>query len=186
MVMTARKLVVGIVLGLLAFGATKLILAGRWYRIPQNGMFPGLPAGSYLLVRPHAYSSPSEVQRGDVVVFQRIENGANYTYIWRVLGLPGDSVEVAGKRVAINGSELSRQRIREEAGHIIYRETNSPASYEVAYPTTVGATEPPASSLAVPADEFFVLGDNRNNARDSRYFGTVPFAAITGKGVWSP
>src|SRR5688572_1462349 len=63
-----RKLAVSVALGLLAFGATRAILAGRWYRIPQNGMYPGLPAGSYLVVNRNAYRNPDDVQRGDIEV----------------------------------------------------------------------------------------------------------------------
>jgi signal peptidase I len=184
--MTSRKILGALILGLLAFGATKLILAGRWYTIPQNGMYPGLPAGSYLLVRPHAYRTASEVQRGDIVVFQRTENAAAYTFIWRVVGVPGDSVQVEGRRVAINGANLRRQPVRENGALAIFVETNAPASYEVAYPKTADVPEPPTVSLTVPVEQFFVLGDNRYDARDSRYFGPIPFAAITGKKVWAP
>lgn len=184
--MTARKVYAGLALGLLALGATRLILAGRWYRIPQNGMYPGLPAGSYLLVQPHAYRSPSDVRRGDIVVFERTENAARYVYIWRVVGLPGDSVQTTGPRVAVNGHDLPRQRIRDDGAVAIFREANGEASYEVAYANGTEAPDPPAASLTLQADQFFVLGDNRYNARDSRYFGPVSFEAIIGRMLWAP
>jgi signal peptidase I len=184
--MTARKVFAGLALALLAFGATKLILAGRWYRIPQNGMYPGLPAGSYLLVRPHAYRTPSDVRRGDVIVFERTENAAHYIYIWRVVGLPGDSMQTAGPRVAVNGHDLPRQLLRDDGAVAIFLERNGEASYEVAYPNSAEALDPPAASLSLQAGQFFVLGDNRYNARDSRYFGPVSFEAIMGKKLWAP
>ena len=183
---SSRKVLLAVTLGLLAFAATRLLLAGRWYRIPQNGMYPALPAGSYLVVDPHPYRLPSDVQRGDIIVFVRRENGAQYRFIWRVVGLPADSVKVAGQGVAINGTDLPRQSIREDGTLAVFRETNGPVSYEVAYPKVTGGQEPPSASLTVPAEQFFVMGDNRYNARDSRHFGPVPFTAIIGKKMWSP
>jgi signal peptidase I len=149
-------------------------------------MYPSLPAGSYLLVAPHPYRASSEVSRGDVVMFVRNENGAEYRYIWRVVGLPGDSVKAAGQAVAINGNELPKQAVREDGALAIFRETNGSASYEVAYPRVADGQEPPPASLTVPPNTFFLMGDNRYNARDSRYFGPIALEAIIGRKVWAP
>src|SRR5262245_31149734 len=138
-------------------------------------MYPGLPSGSYVVVDPHPYRTSSDVKRGDIVVFVRNEDGADYTYVWRVVGLPGDSVKVEGRAVAINGQDLPRQPLRQEGALTILRETNGSATYDVAYPTATGVKEPPSISLTLPANEFLVLGDNRYTARDSRYFGSVAF-----------
>jgi len=182
-----RKLAVSLALGLLAFGATRAILAGRWYRIPQNGMYPGLPAGSYLVVNRNAYRGPDDVQRGDIVVFVRNEKGARYTYIWRVVGLPGDSIVVRGHHLAVNGTPLPQVETRHDAARTVFREQNGPRSYEVAYPSAgQPAIEPPPVDTRVPPSTFFVMGDNRYNAIDSRHFGPVPFEDILGKHVWSP
>lgn len=187
---SSRKVLVApaavLILGVLAFTATRVLLAGRWYRIPQNGMYPTLPAGSYLVVDPHPYRVASDVRRGDIIVFVRAENGAQYKFIWRVIGLPGDSVKVVGESLAINGASVPRHSLREDGTLAVFQETNGPVSYEVAYPRASGGQEPPLVSITVPADQFFVMGDNRYNARDSRHFGPVPFAAIIGKKVWSP
>lgn len=74
---------------LLVLLASKTFFIG-YYRIPQNGMYPGLPAGSRLFAALRAYSDASSVKRGDIVVFVREENGQRYNYIWRVVALPGD------------------------------------------------------------------------------------------------
>src|SRR5207244_4326654 len=87
---------------LLVILAIKTFFIG-YYRIPQNGMYPGLPAGSSLFTSKRAYSSVASVKRGDIVVFVREENGQRYNYIWRVVALPGDKVEASGEVLTING-----------------------------------------------------------------------------------
>jgi len=72
-----------------------------YYRIPQNGMYPGLPAGSGFRAYKHAYPSPSQVKRGDVIVFTRAQNERPYLYIWHVVALPGDTVVAAGESLSV-------------------------------------------------------------------------------------
>jgi signal peptidase I len=151
-----------------------------YYRIPQNGMYPGLPAGSSLFTAKRAYSSVSSVKRGDIVIFVREENGRRYNYIWRVIALPGEKVEASDEALKINGQPVQRQRMREADGKTVFREQFGDAAYEIAF-DTLPSSHPPDSSVTVPPDEFFVMGDNRFDARDSRYFGPIPFSAIIGK-----
>jgi signal peptidase I len=174
-----KKLNIIIIVVLLAILAIKTFLIG-YSRIPQNGMYPTLPAGSRFLVRQHPYSDPSNVKRGHIIVFVRQENGQSYHYIWRVIGLPGEKVEAAGESLAINGRAVERKAVREAEGKRIFREQIGDVSYEVALDVSP-RNPPPDSSVTVPAGEFFVMGDNRFDARDSRYFGPVSFASIIGK-----
>jgi len=150
------------------------------YRIPQNGMYPTLPANSRLFVNKRAYSAPSSVKRGDIVIFVREEDGQKYHYIWRVIGLPGDKIETSGASLKINGRELERQRVREGQGKIIFREQAEGATYEIALDQNP-ERQLNEASVTVPPDYFFVMGDNRFNARDSRDFGPIAFASILGK-----
>jgi signal peptidase I len=153
------------------------------YTVPQAGMVPTLSAHSRFLGWKHPYRNASQVHRGDVIVFWRdLPDGKRYQFVWRVVGLPGDRVELAGDTVRINGQSLPREQIRADSGLVIYREHNGPVSYEVAYPAPVA--ESPAApdvSVTVPPGEFFTLGDNRHSARDSRFDGTVPFDHIVAK-----
>lgn len=150
------------------------------YRIPQNGMFPSLPAGSRPFVWKRAYASESDVRRGDIVVFQREENGQKYIYVWRVIGLPGEKVEASGEALTINGRAPARERLRETNGLTIFRETIDTASYEIAVDPQP-RQRPPDASITVPPGHFFVMGDNRLNAVDSRYLGPISFRSIIGR-----
>ncbi len=177
---TPRKLATGSLIAiLLALLAIKTFFIG-YYRIPQNGMYPGLPAGSRVFAAKRAYSAPASVKRGDIVVFVREENGQAYHYIWRVVALPGERVEASGESLAINGQPVQRQRLRETEGKAIFREQIGEVSYEVAFDVSP-RYRPADASVTVPPDQFFVMGDNRFDARDSRYFGPVPFSSILGK-----
>jgi signal peptidase I len=164
---------------LLSFLAVKTFFIG-YYRIPQNGMYPGLPAGSSLFTAKRAYSGASSVKRGDIVVFVREEDGQRYNYIWRVVAMPGEKVEASGEALTINGQPVQRQRASEADGRVVFREQIGDAAYEVAFDTSP-RSRPPDSSVTIPPDQFFVMGDNRFDARDSRYFGPIAFSSIIGK-----
>lgn len=147
---------------------------------PQNGMYPGLPAGSGFWAYKHAYSSPSQVKRGDVIVFTRVQNERPYIYIWRVVGLPGDTVAAVGESLTVNARPVTRERIREEQSAVVFRERLDGAAYEVAFSES-SKQRPPDSTVIVPAGYFFVMGDNRFSAYDSRHFGPIAFDSIIGK-----
>src|SRR5262249_36234617 len=103
-----------------------------------------------------------------------------YNFIWRVVGLPGDTIEAAGASLVINGQPVVRDLLRQEQDMTIFRERAGEASYEVAISQSPHDL-PPDTSVVVPPDHFFVLGDNRFNALDSRYSGPVPFQTIIGR-----
>jgi signal peptidase I len=180
----ASKIILGIIVAvpLALFPALLLVKAFfiTYYYIPQNGMYPGLPSGSTIFAAKHPYAAPSQIKRGDIVVFTRDENDQRYNYIWRVVGLPGDTIEAAGESFIINGQPVVRERLREEPGMVIFRERLGEATYDVAI-SRQPAHQPPATSVSVPPEQFFVMGDNRLDARDSRYFGPIPFGTIIGR-----
>ena len=151
-----------------------------YYRIPQNGMYPTLPAGSVLFTIKRSYSDISRVKRGDIIVFVHEQNGRRYNYIWRVIGLPGDNVQTSGESLIINGQPAARQRLADADGTSIFREQLGNVSYQIAFDPSA-KERPPDVSLIVPRDHVFVMGDNRFNAFDSRRFGPIPFSSIIGK-----
>jgi signal peptidase I len=166
--------------GVAALAAARLAFFG-YYQLPQNGMYPGLPAGSRLLAVLRPYRDVSEVRPGDIVVFSHGDGGRPYVYIWRVVGLPGDRVRTARDAVLLNGEALPREAVRRDGDMDIFREANGEAVYEVAYGQRAPPDPPPEAAVTVPAGCVFVLGDNRDNARDSRYFGPIRFEAIMAK-----
>jgi signal peptidase I len=168
-----------VVIGVLALLALKTFFIG-YYRIPQNGMYPTLPAGSLMFTIKRPYSDISSVKRGDIVVFVREQNGGRYNYIWRVIGLPGDKVETSDESLMINGQPAARERLADADGKSVFREQLGGVSYEIAFDPSA-KERPPDVSMIVPSDHVFVIGDNRFNAFDSRRFGPIPFSSIIGK-----
>lgn len=134
-------------------------LVGR-YRIDGSSMNPTLFDGQYLLINNVSYFL-DEPQRGDIIVFKHPNNDLNL--IKRVIGIPGDHVEVQGGRVTVNGVRFDEPYIQ-------------------ASPNYNGLWD-------VPADQYFVLGDNRNNSSDSHSWSYLPADHIIGKAVviyWPP
>jgi signal peptidase I len=147
-------------------------------------MYPSLPQGSTFWIRKAPYSDIDDVKRGDIIVFVLIRDEQKFNMVWRVVGVPGDKIEITGKTVRLNGTEVARETVREEDGFEIYRESLESVSYEVAYSKTPPDGSRRKMTAEVPDGELFVLGDNRDNARDSRFDGTVKFRSIIGKRIW--
>ena len=166
-------------------GAMAMLVVARHFfvgmsRVPQNGMYPTIRSGSLVLWRMHPYARIDDVAHGDIVLLNRAVDGATYLYVWRVIGLPGDRVSAAGDSLSLNGAPLKRERLRDEGGVTVFREAVAGRSYEVAI-AKAPLRSPPGVDLRLGADELFVMGDNRYNAVDSRYFGPIKFATIIGR-----
>jgi signal peptidase I len=165
------------------------------FRIPSASMEPTLLVGDFLLVNkqvgpeasPHIFPPTSEIHRGDVVVFHYPVD-ASLHLVKRVIGLPGDHLRLRDGRVYINGSAIAEP-------YAVFR-PSMPDSYRDDFPMLASA-DPGVDSrwwiqmrslvsqgeLTVPPESYFVLGDNRNDSEDSRYWGFVPRAAIVGKPI---
>jgi len=142
------------------FGVKEFILQN--FRVEGQSMEPNFHTGQYLIVDKISYRL-HPIERGDVIVFVPPKE-ANRDFIKRVIALPGERVEIRQGRVLINGKLLQEPYIK--------------VSWNYTYgPQVVGD------------NEYFVLGDNRNNSSDSRMWGLLPKKNIVGKAwlsYWPP
>jgi signal peptidase I len=162
------------------------------FRIPSASMEPTLLVGDFLLVNKEvssgrfpALASIDLIQRGDVIVFHYPVDPAKHL-VKRIVGLPGDHLSLIDGHVLIDGHALNEP--------YAFFLPSAPDSYRDDFPQ-VDRADPAVDSrwwiqmhslvangeLTIPPDSYFVLGDNRNDSEDSRYWGLVPRVAIVGK-----
>jgi len=148
-----------LILSLVLFVSINIISAR--IRVDGNSMLPTMVSGEYVVINRLSYRFGSP-QPGDIIVFHYPPNPKE-EYIKRVIGLPGDIVEVKDGTVYVNGQPLVENYIKVKM--------NGYGKWEV------------------PAGQLFVMGDNRNNSSDSREWGTLPINYVIGKAVlvyWPP
>src|SRR5581483_7627257 len=122
-----------------------------------------------------------EIKRGDVIIF-KYPKDPKINYVKRVIGLPGDEVLVRGTRVFVNGQELPEQRvtIRQESNYSALPEVAEEGPNSEPHRAKAGIGE----ATQVPEDCYFVMGDNRDNSEDSRFWGFVPRDNIIGHALY--
>jgi signal peptidase I len=167
------------------------------FRIPSSSMMPTLLIGDFIFVNKYTYGlrlpvtntrvlSIGEPARGDVVVF-RLPADPGTNYIKRLVGLPGDSIRYINKQLFINGVEVNRSasgRYQGEGQHgaLLYREELGERGHDILLMPGQRSLE---GTFMVPDGHYFMMGDNRDNSRDSRYrgVGLIPEDKIVGKAV---
>ncbi len=162
-----RDIAIAILLAL--FVRTFIVQA---YKIPSGSMMPTLLPGDYLLVNRLAYGIRlpykgyivrwREVKRGDIAIFV-FPKDRRKDFVKRVIALPGEEVKIKNKKIYINGKEI-------EDRWGIFSDSNY-----------VGYPRDDFGPVRVPPGSVFVLGDNRDESNDSRYWGFVPIENIKGK-----
>ena len=174
-------------------GALLLLLrlvAYQPFNIPSSSNEPSLMLGDYIFVSKLAYRF-GDPERGDIAVF-KYPADTNIDYVKRVVGLPGDRIQMKDGVVYLNGRPLPQEALAplnlsyNADPMTLYRETLPDGrSYVIGNMTDVGSVDNTAEYL-VPAGHYFALGDNRDNSQDSRYWGFVPDENIVGKAffVW--
>jgi signal peptidase I len=190
---------------LIALGIRSFVIEP--FRIPSGSMFPTLLIGDHLFVNKFLFGIKipftdvrlpglREPQRGDVVVFSVAKRGGETfpaderpelpreEFVKRILGLPGDRIEVRKRVVYVNDSPLEMQATDEsfqgEPGqHLrVYQVSHDSRSYRVLGDVDVSLPDHPA--VTVGPGRYFMLGDNRDHSKDSRIWGTVRMAEIKG------
>jgi signal peptidase I len=156
---------------------------------PAESMLPNLIKGDRFFVDKQAYRDAGP-ERGDIIVFLNPKDHRT-NFIKRVVGLPGDRVEVRGGEVYLNGEKLPRDPMADAkmelselpAGSSLFYETNGQRRYLIL--KSKGKSEVvDFPETEVPPSHVFVLGDNRDHATDSREFGPVPSGDIKGRAVY--
>ncbi len=152
------------------------------FHVSNPTMYPTFMKHDRFMVSSAAYNS-SDPQRGNVVVFSNPED-RKVTFVRRVVALAGDTVEIKKGRLIINGQPLPLQKVSSiSAGEFqgeVFTETNGPAKYKI-FLATHPTNSPDLPKFTVPQHHGFVLADNRNQARDSRSYGPIPYAALKGR-----
>lgn len=177
------------------------------FRIPSSSMLPTLTIGDHILVSKFNYGFMlplsqwtlfrwAEPARGEVIVFVYPKDTSLF-YIKRVVGVPGDTIQVQGRRLLINGVEAPKEAVTDPAeikaatdlvtpkGEL-FREQIGSVSHFVQHASRSGLDGVAEDRYVVGPDEFFVMGDNRDDSYDSRSWGNVPRKFIRGKAqaIW--
>jgi signal peptidase I len=152
------------------------------FSIPSGSMEPTLLVGDYLLVNKLAYGirnpftnnvliATGTPQRGDVVVFIYPQS-PDKDYIKRVIGLPGDRIQIIDKKLYINGklTQIPPPSNNPEAPRAVYAD-----------PEITQTERDNFGPVVVPQDSYFFMGDNRDRSYDSRFWGFVPMQALKGR-----
>lgn len=170
------------------------------YRVPSGSLEPTVDTGDFLLVNQYIYGVKLPVfhnelipfgkpARGDIALFY-YPNDPNLIFVKRVIGIPGDHIKYKNKMLSINGKLVPQK----DLGFITntddngkketvkqFEETLDGHHYKViVQPYTPNYRE---VDLVVPKHQYFMMGDNRDNSNDSRYWGTVPEAEFIGKAI---
>lgn len=167
------------------------------FRIPSSSMVPTLLIGDFIFVNKFVYGLRLPVlnqkfweigdpDRGDVIVF-RLPEDPSTNYIKRLVGLPGDTVAYRDRRLFINGQlvesrSLGRYNDESQPGAMLYNELLGDVEHGILLMPGQRSLE---GTFVVPEGHYFMMGDNRDNSRDSRYrgVGLIPDDKIVGKAV---
>jgi signal peptidase I len=181
---TFESLAIAVILAL--FVRTFVVQA---FKIPTGSMENNLLIGDHLLVNKMVFGPGAtglerlvmpgrDIRRGDVVVFKYPEDPER-DFIKRVIGLPGETLEVRDKRVYINGNRLDEPYVHYLEPPSSAGQYNEVTSYDL---------RERYGPVTIPAGRYFMMGDNRDNSQDSRYWGYLPREYIKGRALmiyWS-
>jgi signal peptidase I len=156
------------------------------FKVPSRSMMPSiLPGDRFFADKRVGRPGGVKLRRGAIAVFL-YPNDRTTMYVKRIIGLPGDRIAIEGTSIKVNGVELRQEALhtlgdpsldRWLVDHLAFREMIDGAVYTVLWRKD---GERRQLSLTVPNGKVFVLGDNRDASQDSRHFGVLPLADVTG------
>ena len=152
------------------------------FKIPSGSMEDNLKVGDHIIVNKFIYGPTGnsllsklvplrDIRRGDIVVFRSPED-PQIDFVKRVVGLPGETIAVRRKKVLVDGKVLDEPYVVFIDNKTFPNNQFLPEQYRLR--DNVGP-------LTIPPGQYFVMGDNRDNSRDSRFWGTVPRGSIKGR-----
>jgi signal peptidase I len=170
-----------------------------WNDVPTGSMKPTILEGDRVFVNKLAYDLKvpfttrhitqwGNPRRGDIVVFYSPKDGQRL--VKRFIGLPGDTVELRNERLVLNGQpvdyaapdpEMAARLSGFEREHGVFATEELPASSHAVMAINGVSAMRTFGPVQVPDGHYFMMGDNRDNSYDSRYFGTVPRGQIVGR-----
>ena len=162
------------------------------FRIPSGSMMPTLLEGDFIFVKKYAYGlrlpvtetkviETGDPERGDVIVF-RLPQDPSINYIKRVIGLPGDTVVYERHRLTINGETIDmRPDENNSANAPVYLEDLDGRVHDVLVLDPHNTARD--GTYRVPEGHYFVMGDNRDRSKDSRYIGAIAEEFLVGEAV---
>ena len=162
------------------------------FRIPSGSMMPTLLQGDFIFVKKYSYGlrlpvtetkivETGDPERGDVVVF-RLPSSPNINYIKRIVGLPGDEVIYSKHRLTINGELVDLQQAEDYSVNAPrWIEQLGEDQHDILITAPLNTHRD--GRYVVPEGHFFVLGDNRDSSKDSRYIGAIPETHLVGEAV---
>ncbi len=172
------------------------------FRIPSASMMPTLLVGDFILVNKFTYGiripvinkkiiELNQPRRGDIVVFRYPKN-PEVDYIKRLIGVPHDKISYVNKRLTVNGQAISEASLgafqgvgqgEDMTGSANFLENLTGVEHQILNRDGVQSVE---FTYTVPEGQYFMMGDNRDNSNDSRYWGTVPEENLVGKAffIW--
>lgn len=166
----------------------------RIVKIPTGSMANTLIPGDRLIVS----KVVGDIKRGDVIIFQ-YPHDPNIQYASRVIGLPGELIEIKDTRVYINGEELKEKHVfveehieifpmpeissEEHGSYKVFHYQRDQADLVIMETLQRGERFGVGKPHKISEDHYFVMGDNRDNSMDSRFWGTVPENLVTGKAL---
>jgi len=179
---------------ILLFGTSTI---AQPFVIPTGSMHDTLLTGDHLIVDKLVYGPPdgfskhllpyADVERGDIIVFAHpVTKGT--MLVKRCIGMPGDRLKMAGKRVFINGKALDEPYVIHQDDSLLYRDNFPQGELEYVQDPKMAERAHQMlhdhivnGELVIPEGSYFAMGDNRDNSLDSRYWGLVPRENIVGK-----
>lgn len=165
------------------------------FQIPSGSMLPTLLVGDFILVNKFSYGirlpvvgtkvvELNDPERGDIMVFRYPVDGKT-NYIKRVIGVPGDTISYRNKTLYINNKQVDERHVANLPPLQLFEEQLGEVSHQI-YKSSRSRPGQGEGEWVIPAGHYFMMGDNRDNSNDSRYWGLVPDEMVVGKAfaIW--